>query len=371
MQLTLDLTPMLLRSAGVKNHLYYWTRALLAGRGAHEVRLFPYLKELGALYHDSGVERGIPDWRLFLVAGFNWPLTHALVRRLIPRAEVFHGSPQMRERPRCARMTSHIHDLTPWLMPEMHLEANVRAAHQTAQRVWKGAEGLIAVSASAKEDAVRVLGLDPERIRVIHHGVPEAFFHVDAEAIARTRNRYGLERGYALVVGTVEPRKNVDRLLDGWLALPEDVQNDFELVVAGPAGWKSEATLARLRGQGRGVRYFGYVQEADLPGLTAGATALLYPSLYEGFGFPIAQAMAAGVASVTSGISSMPEIAAGSALLVDPRSTGEIRDAILRLLTSRDLAGRLGRLGREHALTHYRWEISAQRSWEFFESVCS
>lgn len=369
MRLTLDLTPTLLRSAGVKNHLFYWTRALSASRGHHAIDYYPFISALDALDHDRGVESGIPNWRLFLVAAMNFPLSHPLARRLVPQAELFHGSPQLRERPRAARLTSHIHDLTCWIMPELHTRANVRAAHQTAERVWRKADGLIAVSASAKEDAVRLVGLNPARIQVIHHGVPEPYFSVTSEEIGRVQRALGLKRPYALALGTVEPRKNLDRLLNAWVALPRDAREHFDLAVVGPAGWHSTTTLARLRRAADGVRYLGYVAENELPGLTAGASVLAYPSLYEGFGFPLAQAMACGVASLTSNLSSMPEVSGGSALLVDPLSEGEIRDALLRLLTSPDLVAELGARGRAHAMANYRWEIAARQSWEFFERI--
>jgi alpha-1,3-rhamnosyl/mannosyltransferase len=366
MQLTLDLTPTLLRSAGVKNHLFYWTRALDASRGGNRISYYPFLPSPGVLqpdllHHDRGLERGIPNWRLFLVAAMNFPPTHPVARWFVPPAQVFHGSPQLRERPRTARLTSHIHDLTCWIMPELHTRANVQAARQTAERVWRYADGMIAVSASAKDDAVRLVGLDPERIQVIHHGVPEAYFS------ATPADSSG--KPYVLVVGTVEPRKNLDRLLRSWRLLPSDVRERFDLVIAGPAGWQAAETLARLRSAESGVRYLDYVAEVDLPSLTAGATALAYPSLYEGFGFPLAQAMACGVSAVTSNLSSLPEVAAGSALLVDPLSETEIRDGLLRLLTSPTLRAELGRRGRAHAATHYRWDIAARASWDFFERI--
>jgi alpha-1,3-rhamnosyl/mannosyltransferase len=172
-----------------------------------------------------------------------------------------------------------------------------------------------------------------------------------------------------LNIGTVEPRKNIDRLLNAWLSLPPDVIDAFDLVIAGPAGWKSDSTLARLRESSKGVRYLGYVDEQDLPALTAGAVAHAYPSLYEGFGFPLAQAMACGVPSITSNVSSMPEVAAGSALLVDPHSESEIREALLKMLTSATLRAQLGGIGKLHALQHYTWEQAARQSWDFFERV--
>jgi len=222
--------------------------------------------------------------------------------------------------------------------------------------------------AAERQDAIRILGLAPERVAAIYPGVTDSFFSVPAEAVRSVRERHGLRRDYALFVGTIEPRKNVGALLDAYAALSEAARGEFDLVVAGPAGWQDQATLDRLQSGARGVRYLGYVPEADLPGLTAGATVFLYPSLYEGFGFPLAQAMAAGVPAITSNVSSMPEIAAGAALLVEPRSCDGIRAAMERLLSSAELRATLSRAGRKQA-ERYRWEVCARESLEFFRRV--
>ena len=107
------------------------------------------------------------------------------------------------------------------------------------------------------------------------------------------RSHLGAAAPYALYVGTIEPRKNLDTLLDAWRQLKPEPRQEFDLLIAGPEGWSAENTLARIRAE---ANYLGYVPEADLPGLIAGATVFVYPSLYEGFGFPVVQAMAARVA---------------------------------------------------------------------------
>ena len=109
--------------------------------------------------------------------------------------------------------------------------------------------------------------------------------------------------------------------------------------------------------------------EADLPGLTAGAAVFVYPSLYEGFGLPVAQAMAAGVPVITSNLSSLPEVGGEAALLVEPRSVAELQSALQRILLSPDLRKRLSRAGIERA-SLYRWDVCARKSWRFFERVC-
>jgi glycosyltransferase involved in cell wall biosynthesis len=117
-----------------------------------------------------------------------------------------------------------------------------------------------------------------------------------------------------------------------------------------------------------GVHYLGYVSEQDLPGLTAGATVFVYPSLYEGFGLPVAQSMAAGVPVITSNVSSLPEVGGDAALLVDPKSAAELSAALSRMLLSPDLRAELRANGLRRA-KQYRWEVCAQKSWEFFERL--
>jgi alpha-1,3-rhamnosyl/mannosyltransferase len=245
-------------------------------------------------------------------------------------------------------------------MPELHPAANRRADDSFA-RLARGADRLIAVSAATRDDAVKVLKLPPEKIDVIHSGIAAAFFDPPADAIESVRTRHGLKRPFILFVGTIEPRKNLDTLMDAYEALGTDLREEFELVIAGPPGWASAATLARVRQ----ARYLGYVPEVDLAPLTAAATVFAYPSLYEGFGFPVAQAMAGGVPVLTSNVSSLPEIAGDTAILIDPHSATEIRAGLERLLLSPSLRKDLAARGRARA-REFTWERCAARSLDFF-----
>ncbi len=363
MTILIDATPLLLRSAGVKNYLYHWIASLRRQARGERIRLFPFLGELGPLDHDRSVLSGSETWpRLaFLYLVNRAPA--ALTGWIAAGADVFHVTNQIRRPPRRARLTATIHDLTCWLLPELHTAANVRADRAFADRVLRRAARLIAVSECTKSDAVRILGLDPDRIEVIYPGVAETFFTCGDAEVRRVRERYRLRRSYVLSVGTLEPRKNLARLLEAWsgLALKEEV----DLVVAGPRGWAAAPALERLQTAGRSVHYLGYVPERDLPGLTAGAAVFVYPSLYEGFGFPVAQALACGVPAVVSNAASLPEVAGDAALLVDPRSPGEIREAIERLLLSPGLAQSLAARARDRA-RRFRWDVSAEQSLAFF-----
>jgi glycosyltransferase involved in cell wall biosynthesis len=366
MRVCIEAASLLLRSAGVKNYVYHWIAHLRALAGRESIMTFPALADIGELDH----ERSPAGWRTNLASIATVQFLNLFrVPWSAGGADVFHHtSLLLRTPPHRTRITATIHDMTCCLSPEVHQAATVKADKEFADRVLKRADGLIAVSANTKNDAVRILRLAPEKVSVIYPGVAERFFNVSGTEVAAARAKYGLALPYTLFVGTIEPRKNVDALLDAWSGLGESLRQEFELVVVGPAGWGSPATLDRLRAAPAGVRYLGYVPEADLPGLTAGASAFVYPSLYEGFGFPVAQAMAAGAPVITSNISSLPEVTAGAALLVNPRSREDLRFAIRKLLECPDTARELAAAGRKQA-ANYRWEICARRSLEFFKRV--
>jgi glycosyltransferase involved in cell wall biosynthesis len=331
------------------------------------VRLFPFLDRLPDLDHESSVADPPGTLaRQALLFALNLRRNHA-ADLMAPRQGIFHAT-KLLYPPRHLRLTATLHDMTCWLLPELHQSANVAAEKRFAGHIWKQAAGLIAVSENTRRDAVKLLDLNPEAIQTIYPGVAEPFFEAAAGTGASARRKYGLCQPYALCVGTVEPRKNLDRLLDAWQALPNSVREQFDLVIAGPEGWQSAGTLARLRAQASGVRYLAYVPESDLPGITAGATVFVYPSLYEGFGFPVAQAMAAGVPVITSNLSSLPEVTGGAARLIDPLSPAELRAALDGLLTSPATCARLAAAGKTQA-QRFRWDTSARRSLQFLERI--
>jgi glycosyltransferase involved in cell wall biosynthesis len=324
----------------------------------HEITAFPMLGHVGALDHERSM---LSVWQtLPRIALLH--LVNVRFSRLIDSvvdADVFHASNLVRNLPRGTRLTGTIFDMTATIMPEVHTRGNVRAERSYAEQVLKRADGLIAISESAKNDAVRLLRLDPDRISVIYPGVDESFF--TAEPMRR-------EKPYVLFVGTIEPRKNVHALLDAWLEMPMALRETHDLVIAGPRGWASDRMTDRIRSGIIGVDYLGYVPQSMLPSLTAGATVFVYPSLYEGFGFPPAQALAAGVPVVTSNISSLPEVVGDAGILLDPRDSFSMRDTIQRLLLSPSERKELGRKGQERARI-FTWKNSAVKSAEFFSRL--
>jgi glycosyltransferase involved in cell wall biosynthesis len=359
MQILVDATPLLLRSAGVKNYTYYWIQSLWQQARNERILTLPAFQSLGPLDHEHSMAGRAQTFfhlgRVFAANALPWL---PLLGWTMPKADVFHVSNQIRFPPKGVKLTATIYDMTCRLMPELHTAANLQADEYLAKNVLGRTARLIAISENTRQDAARLLKLDVNRIEVIYPGVPEVYFGAQARPS---------EQPYILYLGTIEPRKNVDTLLDAWSGFR--LRGDFDLVIAGASGWGSEKTMARLASRPAGVRFVGYVREDELPGLVAGATAFIYPSLYEGFGFPVAQAMAAGVPVITSNTSCLPEVAAGAALLVDPRSTAEIRAALEKLLGSLELQSELRAAGVARAQTEYRWEICARKSLEFFRRV--
>jgi alpha-1,3-rhamnosyl/mannosyltransferase len=359
MRVSIDATPLLLHSAGVKTYVFYWTQYLRRLAGNHTLELFPYLEAPEECVHDRSVLGRWPTLTrlalLHLANGCPVPILNPIGAHL----DIFHASHQLLRPPGNTRITATLYDMTCWLAPETHTAGNVKAAKRFASKVLARADGLIAISESTRADSIRILGLPPERIEVIYPGVAESFF--GAPATVR-------QKRYILFVGTIEPRKNVAVLIDAYEQLAPSIREEFDLVVAGPPGWGDPATLRRLRSGLPGIHYLGYVKEQELPGLTAGATVFVYPSLYEGFGLPVAQSMAAGVPVITSNLSSLPEVGGDGALLVDPKSVAELSSALRRMLLSPELRAELRANGLRRA-QQYRWEVCARKSWQFFERI--
>src|SRR5450759_4573376 len=254
MRVVIDATPLLVRSAGVKNYLYHWSLHLRRAAGGAAIGTFPRMDRVRALTHEASVAGPLRTFSgLGALAISNYtgvPLLDWLTRG----ADVFHASVLVRRPPSRVRLTATVHDLTGFLMPELHPRSNLAAERSFAQ-LARRADRLIAVSECTRQDAVRTLGLAPEKICTIHYGVADSFFDPPAALVDEVRTRYGLQRPFLLFVGTIEPRKNVHMLLDAYESLPVSVREHHQFVVAGSVGWGMKGIRERLRY----VRYLGYV----------------------------------------------------------------------------------------------------------------
>jgi len=355
----IDNSPLLVRSAGVKTYLYHWTRALAAARPG-SIRSFLAPASGAELNHDGGPRLHFRELAALTLLNYTGGM---FANVAVPECDVFHISNLLRYPPRGPKLSTTVHDLTSWIVPELQKSANIKADQALASRILKTTDGVIAVSENTRQDAIRLLRIRPDKIRVVHPGVPEAYFF--AVPVPRAKP-------YFLSVGTIEPRKNIDSLLTAWASLPVSFRDEHNLLIAGMEGWDSAATMSRILQMTKedvSVEYLGYVAETDMPSLVAGAFALVYPSLYEGFGIPVAQAMAARCPVITSNVSSLPEVAGNAAILIDPRSISEIASAMTRVAGSPDLREDLRLRGRERAARHFTWARAACESLRYFDDL--
>ena len=269
--------------------------------------------------------------------------------------------------PRCV---ATIHDLGYLYYPQMHTRwARWYLQWSTAFNV-RAATQIIADSEATKRDLIAHCHADPDGVTVVYPGYDESFTPVQDQArLTAVRQRYGLTRTYVLYVGTLQPRKNLTTLLDAFAALLEQGR-DVDLVIAGKRGWLYESLFGRARSLGlqERVHWLGYVPPEDLPALLTGARAFAQPSLYEGFGLPILEAMACGTPVICSGVSSLPEVAGDAAILVDPHAVGELTQALRRVLDDDELHQELTRRGLQQ-VSRFSWARCAAETLTVLEMV--
>jgi glycosyltransferase involved in cell wall biosynthesis len=222
------------------------------------------------------------------------------------------------------------------------------------------ARRLIAVSEHAAGEATHLLGVSREKIDVVYHGVDPVFQPLPANQVAAFRERHGLPRQFVLFVGTLEPRKNLGRLIEAFSRVYE---GETQLVLVGGKGWLYDDLFAKVEdlNLSEAVLFPGYVRSEELPLWYNAATALAYPSLYEGFGMPVTEAQACGTPVLTSRTSSLPEAAGEAGLLVDPRDVEEIAAGLNRILSDKALREDLRARGLAHA-RRFSWSRTAQRT---------
>lgn len=229
-----------------------------------------------------------------------------------------------------------VHDLSFLRHPEFHLRERVDFWQREIPKTVARASHIITDSEFSRGEIMELLGVSADRVSAVHLGVDAAFRPELEQDCAAVLSKYGLRyKRYSLIVATIEPRKNFQRLLQAFESLPTQLRKEFPLAVAGDKGWLSEeihATIVRLVSQGEAVK-LGFVAEADLPMVYSGAAVFAYPSLYEGFGLPVLEAMACGAAVLSSDCSSIPEVAGEACLLVDPYSTESIAAGLYTLLS--------------------------------------
>jgi glycosyltransferase involved in cell wall biosynthesis len=264
-----------------------------------------------------------------------------------------------------------LHDLAFMLYPTTHTPAS-RAYYAATGESVRHAERVIAVSQRTASDAVRLLGVDPARVRVVHEAAAPSFSPRAADTLAPLAQRLGFDadpgRPYILFVGTLEPRKNVPLLLDAFARLRRRL--DAQLLVVGGRGWLDEPIFAAhaRSGVGDAARFLGSLGEDDLAVLYSHAGVLALPSLYEGFGLPVLEAMACGAPVVCSNAGPLPEVAGDAAVFLNPDDPDAWAATMLDVLTNASLRAELRRRGFART-KEFSWERTARATREVYREA--
>ena len=276
----------------------------------------------------------------------------------------------LRSSVRSRRAVLTAHDLSCFRYPEWHPVERVRHMERFFRQSVKRADRIITVSEAVRQEVCATFGLNQARVIVIPNGVDHAVFHpVQREACAWVTRKFHLPEHFILHVGTLEPRKNLPNLLRAHRALPEALKKRFPLLLAGADGWANEKLNDTIRKTSH-VRWLGYVPDAELASLYTLADVMCYPSWYEGFGLPVAEAMACGCPVLTSTDPALLETSAGAARHVPPDDVEAMCAALQELLEDANERELRRRLGLERAAA-FAWEVSVARHLHLFEEVCA
>jgi len=286
------------------------------------------------------------------------------------KADLVHGTFHDLPASRHALRLVTVHDLSFLLYPETHTPKTVAVQKRLMEHAVRHADAFEAVSESCKRDLMNVFHIAPEKIHVVPGGVhleewQNPFHEADLAALKR---RLNITREYFIHLGTIEPRKNLPRLLEAYARIRERFHEYPQLVLAGAKGWKSELTLEVLAQHnfGEDVIVTGYIPRSDAVLLLRGAAACVYPSLYEGFGLPVLEAMAACVPVICSTASALREVSDGQCIFVDPLSVESIEAGLDLFLNKRDLAKKRAESAYQRART-YTWDSSAKKLAALYE----
>ncbi|MBN1889093.1 MAG: glycosyltransferase family 4 protein [Thermoflexales bacterium] len=384
MRVCIDISAAVHRRAGLGRYAQELTRALLAC----EQRMPSPALSYSAFYHQRGQAHldppfdrlpcittplSVKPWRLATMLAY---LASVGMERFFPGVDLFHATEHLLPRFKRLPAVFTLHDLIFRFDPGSHKLLNRIYLSSMVPRFLRAARAVVAVSECTRRDAIRLYHVPEEKIHVIYEGVDTRFEPVrERELLQAVREKYALPERFILHVGTIEPRKNLPRLFEAFAALDVGCQNlqpatcnlqpAPHLVLAGKTGWLSDETFQCAQALGERLVFTGYVADEDLPALYTLAELLVMPSLYEGFGLPVLEAMRCGTPVACSNTSSLPEVVGEAALLFDPRDVRSMAEALGRGLSDAALRAELSARGLARA-AGFDWARAAQQTRQVY-----
>lgn len=386
MKIAIDISPLATpKRTGIGNFTFNFCKYLLKVERENEYILFSNsyghfqslreaIDEIGVRQfrnvspHISRVPRTILElmWKYIHI-----PSVEYLVHEKI---DVFHIMGIINPPLRTAKLVATIYDLIPIKFPDFFDEKTRRHFNCYFNNVIPKADVVIAISNSTKEDILEYFDIPGNKVEVVAPGFDSELYKQIQEKnmIDKIKAKYGIDRKYILFVGTLEPRKNLERLIKTYSILPDYLKKDYLLVICGTKGWFFEGifrAVKELKLEEK-VIFTGYVPDEDIPLLMNGAEVFVYPPLYEGFGLPPLEAMACGTPVISSKVSSLPEVVGDAGILINPNDVEELSNAIQRVLSSNELRAQLSEKGLKQA-SRFSWERTTSKIVEIYNKMGS
>jgi glycosyltransferase involved in cell wall biosynthesis len=375
MHVGFDITPLAGQRTGVGNYCYYLLKHLLQlpdSLGSAECRVTGFSASLTPPRLD-GFESlryrrlKIPTRALY--KSWEW-FRFPRIELLMPGIDVYHATNYFLPPARSARRVVTFHDLAFIRRPELCSPKISGMFARNAARFAAEADAVIACSESTRTDTIELLGADPAKVVVAYEAVDEDFAPIErAEAAAKLERTYGIRQPFLLFVGTIEPRKNLCALVQAFARIAGDIPHT--LVLAGGPGWNSQPVFEAIEQLGLRDRVLctGFVSNhSDLACFYSAADLFVFPSLYEGFGLPLLEAMTCGCPIGASNTSSVPEVAGEAALYFDPASPDDIAATIMRLIEDAPLRNSLVARGLAQA-EKFSWDNCARATMDVYKRV--
>ncbi len=320
------------------------------------------LKTNGMMHY--GVYRRLWHWMPFLDYG----------RFFNVSADIFHFTNFVVPPYVKGKVITTIYDMVYRLYPETMEKANRVKLERGLFDSCRRADKIITISENSRQEIMDFLNVPKEKIHIIYPGVDTAYFSGDKDETlaSQVSMRYDLPKQYFLYLGTLEPRKNIETILDAFRLYRQRYPQGHELVIAGKKGWQYEQIFKQVESFGlvSSVHFPGYVEEADKKQIYTGASAFLFPSLYEGFGMPPLEAMACGVPVIAANTASLPEAVGGGGLLIDPMDSEKMAEYMERLVEDQVYAQQLAVKGAAQARS-FNWDNSVQALFQVYRELRS
>lgn len=266
----------------------------------------------------------------------------------------------------------YVYDMAYRAYPETIQKETLQMLQEELEKACRRADRVITISEFSKQEIIKYLGIEEKKIAVVPCAVDREVFHPDYDSaeIRRVADKYGIEGSYILYLGTLEPRKNITQLIEAYKLLRERTAEKPKLVIAGKKGWSFDNIfeLVQRYQLKEEVIFTGYVPDEEIPYLLSGALCFVFPSLYEGFGMPPLEAMACGVPVISSNAASIPEVVGDAGILVHPKETEELYQAMFDIVTDDEKRNRLIEKGLKRS-RQFSWEASAIKLRKVYQEM--